>query len=128
MSLRSLPSRIGVSQLVALAFLLVFAMQCVWFMAHQPLAATESVYVEAGLLHLEHFASANTSQHTALVPLMAGLVARLSGAEKHVTEFNDYRLVIRLPFLMAGVALGASLWYVARRLYGNIGGYVALIL
>ena len=128
MSLRSLASRIGVPQLVALAFLLIFALQCVWFMVHQPLAATESVYIEAGLLHLEGFASANTMQHTALVPLMAGAVARLSGAERHVTQFNDYRLVIRLPFLMAGVALGASLWYVARRLYGNIGGYVALVL
>jgi len=128
MSLRSLASRVGIPQLVALAFLLIFALQCVWFMAHQPLAATESVYVEAGLLHLERFASANTSQHTALVPLMAGVAARLSGAEKHVTEFNTYRLLIRLPFLMAGLALGASLWYVARRLYGNIGGYVALIL
>ncbi len=128
MSLRSLPSRIGVPQLVALAFLLIFALQCVWFCVHQPLAATESVYVEAGLLHLEHFADANTSQHTALVPLMAGVAARLSGAEKHVTEFNNYRLLLRLPFLMAGLALGASLWYVARRLYGNIGGYVALVL
>ncbi len=128
MSLRSLPARIGIPQLVALAFLLVFALQCVWFMAHQPLAATESVYVEAGLLHLERFASANTAQHTALVPLMAGVAARLSGAEKHVTEFNDYRVLMRLPFLLAGIALGASLWYVARRLYGNLGGYVALIL
>jgi len=128
MSLRSLPTRVGVPQLVALAFLLIFAVQCVWFMAHQPLAATESVYVEAGLLHLEHLASGNTAQHTALVPLMAGVAARLSGAERHVTEFTNYRLLLRLPFLMAGLALGASLWYVARRLYGNIGGFVAIIL
>ncbi len=126
MSLRSLLKSVGVPQLVALAFLLVFALQCVWFCVHQPLSATESVYIEAGLLHLEHFANANTSQHTALVPLMAGVVARLSGAEKHVTEFNSYRLLLRLPFLMTGVALGASLWFVARRLYGNIGGYVAI--
>ena len=27
---------------------------------------------------------------------------------------------------MAGLLLGASLWYVARRLYGNLGGYIAL--
>src|SRR5437870_2736485 len=32
----------------------------------------------------------------------------------------------RLPFLACGVFLGASLWYVARRLCGNTGGYVAL--
>jgi len=27
---------------------------------------------------------------------------------------------------MTGLALGASLWFVARRLYGNVGGYVAI--
>jgi len=32
----------------------------------------------------------------------------------------------RLPFLACGVFLGASLWYVARRLCGNLGGFVAL--
>jgi hypothetical protein len=32
----------------------------------------------------------------------------------------------RLVFLACGVFLGASLWYVARRLCGNTGGYVAL--
>ena len=30
--------------------------------------------------------------------------------------------------LALGVLLGASLWYVARRLYGNAGGYIALAL
>ena len=34
----------------------------------------------------------------------------------------------RLPFLGCGVFLGASLWYVARRLCGNAGGFVALAL
>ncbi len=32
------------------------------------------------------------------------------------------------PYLFFGVMLGGSLWYVARRLYGNAGGYIALIL
>jgi hypothetical protein len=34
----------------------------------------------------------------------------------------------RAPFLIFGVLLGASLWYVSRRLYGNAGGYMALAL
>jgi hypothetical protein len=34
----------------------------------------------------------------------------------------------RAPYLWFGLLLGASLWYVARRLYGNMGGYVALTL
>jgi hypothetical protein len=33
-----------------------------------------------------------------------------------------------IPSLFFGVMLGASLWYVARRLYGNAGGYIALCL
>jgi len=32
------------------------------------------------------------------------------------------------PYLFFGVMLGGSLWYVARRLYGNAGGYTALTL
>ncbi len=35
-------------------------------------------------------------------------------------------LVSVIPYLFFGVMLGASLWYVARRLYGNSGGYIAL--
>lgn len=39
----------------------------------------------------------------------------------------DYwRWLPRIPFLACGVFLGASLWYVARRLCGNLGGFVAL--
>ena len=35
---------------------------------------------------------------------------------------------IAAPYLFFGVMMGASLWYVSRRLYGNIGGYIALSL
>ena len=35
-------------------------------------------------------------------------------------------LLLRLPFLGAGCILGAGLWWVTRRLYGNLGGYTAL--
>lgn len=37
-------------------------------------------------------------------------------------------LLLRLPFLLAGCVLGAGLWWVTRRLYGNLGGYTALAL
>jgi len=122
----SIQSRIGTPQLVALVLLLGFALQAVWFSAHQHLSVLEGVYIEGGLLHLEGYGRADSPQYSPLVPLLAGVAARLSGAERHVAEFNDYRLLLRLPFLLAGCLLGASLWYVARRLYGNIGGYVAL--
>jgi hypothetical protein len=37
-------------------------------------------------------------------------------------------LLAATPYLFFGVMLGASLWYVCRRLYGNAGGYIALML
>ncbi len=37
-------------------------------------------------------------------------------------------LLLRLPFLLAGFVLGGGLWWVTRRLYGNLGGYTALAL
>lgn len=42
--------------------------------------------------------------------------------------FSPYwRWLVRIPFLACGVLLGASLWYVSRRLCGNTGGFIALI-
>ena len=98
----SIQSRIGTPQLVALVLLLAFAMQAVWFSAHQHLSVLEGVYIEGGLLHLEGYGHADSPQYSPLVPLLAGVAARLSGAEQHVAEFNDYRLLLRLPFLLAG--------------------------
>jgi len=37
-------------------------------------------------------------------------------------------LLLRLPFLLAGCVLGGCIWWVTRRLYGNLGGYTALSL
>jgi len=37
-------------------------------------------------------------------------------------------LLAATPYLFFGVMLGGSLWYIARRLYGNAGGYIALAL
>lgn len=42
--------------------------------------------------------------------------------------FVRWQWLTRLPFLAVGLFLGASLWYVARRLCGNTGGFIALIL
>jgi hypothetical protein len=43
-------------------------------------------------------------------------------------SFAHWGWLTNLPFLACGVFLGASLWYVARRLCGNHGGFVALAL
>lgn len=39
-----------------------------------------------------------------------------------------WRWLARIPFLACGAFLGASIWYVARRLCGNFGGLIALTL
>jgi hypothetical protein len=44
------------------------------------------------------------------------------------TESTLGQLWATTPYLFFGVMLGGSLWYVARRLYGNAGGYIALAL
>jgi hypothetical protein len=58
--------------------------------------------------------------------------AAQGGSELSVWELRHQMthilLLLRLPFLACGCVLGAGLWWVTRRLYGNIGGYVALAL
>jgi hypothetical protein len=43
-------------------------------------------------------------------------------------QITHVLLLLRLPFLFAGCALGGGLWWVTRRIYGNLGGYTALSL
>ena len=43
-------------------------------------------------------------------------------------QLTHILLLLRLPFLLAGCVLGGGLWWVTRRLYGNLGGYTALSL
>ena len=43
-------------------------------------------------------------------------------------QLTHILLLLRLPFLLAGCMLGGGLWWVTRRLYGNLGGYTALAL
>ena len=43
-------------------------------------------------------------------------------------QLTHILLLLRLPFLLGGCLLGGGLWWVTRRLYGNLGGYTALAL
>ena len=43
-------------------------------------------------------------------------------------QMTHILLLLRLPFLLAGCALGGCVWWVTRRLYGDLGGYTALAL
>src|SRR3974377_1757593 len=118
--------RIGLPQLAALTLLLILLGQCLWFMAHVPITQMESSYIEDGLLHVDRLLNAGTEYYSPLIPLLAGIPAHLIDSEGNFIHLSQYRFLIRLPFALAGLLLGASLWYVARRLYGNVGGYIAL--
>jgi len=122
---RLLP-KLGLPQYAALTLLFLFLMQCLWFMAHISITQMESSYIEDGLLHVGGLINAGTKYHSPLIPVLAGIPARAIDPQANFGHLSEYRLLIRLPFLVAGLLLGASLWYVARRLYGNFGGYIAL--
>jgi 4-amino-4-deoxy-L-arabinose transferase-like glycosyltransferase len=116
----------GAPQITALALLFLLFLQCLWFMAHVPITEMESSYIEDGMLHVQRLVNAATAFRSPLIPVLAGVPATAIDAKGDFAHLSDYRFLIRLPFLVAGLLLGASLWYVARRLYGNLGGYIAL--
>lgn len=118
--------KLGPPQIAALVLLSIYLGQCLWFMAHVPITQMESSYIEDGLLHVDRLLNAGTEYRSPLIPVLAGIPARLIDSEGNFSRLSELRFFIRLPFLLAGLLLGASLWYVARRLYGNFGGYIAL--
>jgi len=66
--------------------------------------------------------------HSPLWYLLAALPLQGWNGNAAPGGFQYWGWLARAPYLLFGVLLGASLWYVARRLYGNAGGYIALAL
>ncbi len=122
-----LSSRAGIPQLAAAFLLLIFLAQCIWFITLVPITSLESSYIEDGTVQLSNMANAGSPERSPLVPLMGAIPTKLAGVS-HLSQLDSFRFLIRLPFVFCGVMLGASLWYVARRLYGNFGGFIALAL
>jgi hypothetical protein len=142
--------RFGRPQFLAGALLLAFLAQAVWLVRAElsvsgAPGASEQVRIIAGSrqLHgidiagapypdpptlpaeISHDAEGFDTEHSPLLPLVTA--APLLVVPKSL--LNPYwRWLPRLPFLACGLALGASLWYVARRLCGNTGGFLALTL
>jgi len=56
------------------------------------------------------------------------LIASAPMALRPPGNIRELHWLAAIPYLIFGLLLGASLWYVARRLFGNAGGYVALAL
>jgi hypothetical protein len=67
------------------------------------------------------------TEHSPLISLVTA-APMLAWPQRLLTSESHWRWLPRLPFLAFGVFLGASLWYVARRLCGNTGGFLALTL
>lgn len=121
--------RFGTPQLAALLMLLAFAAQCVWLMAAAPLTPSESALLERGLAQWQQgHIDMQDPYRSPLYYLVASLPIANYHGSGDATSMNPWRWQVRLPWLMFGLLLGASIWYVARRLYGNAGGYIALVL
>jgi len=140
--------RFGTPQVYAALLLVAFCAQCIW-LVHRSVSSelpfsTESTRIEAGLGQWHGKGVAKTSpatgprdvshpevydpNHSPLWYLIPAFPVWIwpHAEEHHVSA--GWIWLGRAPYIVFGILLGASLWYVARRLYGNQGGYIALVL
>jgi hypothetical protein len=138
MKIRQARFEIHRAQKIAAALLLLFFLQTLWLISHLPLSLAETRSVLAGqALWSSH---EQLSRGSPLIPGDSILMLRCAGLlpamsrrwQSSSGEFSIYaapsRWQARLPFAIFGLWLGGALWWVARRLFGDLGGYVALAL
>lgn len=139
--------RIALPQFFAGLLLLVFVAECLWLVAHIPpgaISTEEFARVQAGLAQWHGKGIAGTP--TALGSKSAAMRSNGNAYDPNHSPIwyliEPAALAIfrvdltssagnwlsRTPYVLIGTLLGASLWYVSRRLYGNAGGYIALSL
>jgi len=137
--------RFGRPQLLAGLLLFVFMGECAWLVAHEyPNSAGEDEFarIEEGLAQWHGQGVAGTPSIRTVLPEPASAAGNrydsyhsplwylIASAPVYVFRVSpDSRLWIWLargPYILFGTLLGASLWYVSRRLYGNAGGFIAL--
>ena len=122
--------RFGTPQLIAIFLLLCFLGEALYAIGRQPLSGAELGYIQTGeqqLRRLQHEAPHFVSPLIALLAA-APVVATGRTSLTFDQDPDALRWPARLPFVLIGLLLGGSLWYVTRRLFGNPGGYVALTL
>jgi hypothetical protein len=146
--------RFGKPQFLAGLLLLAFAAQAIWLVDSELRVGREPDSPEAARIRegwkqwhgrgvagapfldsaidaaLDPFRSEDHGFDTEHSPLLylTSAAPLLAWPQRIDSESSAYwRWLPRLPFLACGVFLGASLWYVARRLCGNTGGFIALI-
>lgn len=125
--------------------LLLLLAQCLWVSPRRPLSEMDYQYARCGREMWErpspltgYFTTCGNIHDGTLAYRAAGLPLTLErivfGQEPTTStwemrhEVGAIKLLLRLPFILAGLALGASLWWVTRRLFGNDGGYISLAL
>jgi hypothetical protein len=124
--------KIGRPQIFAGLLLMAFLAQCIWVSAGRRLSDLEYEYIAVGFgVQPEQQAGAGSP----LTGLVAATPVRLVATLKNLGPASVKAAlaiprpwVIRLPFVIFGLWLGGALWWVARRLFGDSGGYVALAL
>ncbi|PSH04082.1 MAG: hypothetical protein CXZ00_08490 [Acidobacteria bacterium] len=126
------PKPVRSHHLIAFVLFVLFFAQCASFIASVPFTQLEADQIARGVGLLRRIAPASEPASSPLVPLLsvAGIVFHLPQSPVLLDQFwlDQHRWFIRMPFLAAGIFLAHSLWYVARRLYGNAAGNVALAL
>ena len=68
------------------------------------------------------------ANHSPMWYLIASAPLLLQPVSLQPENIRELHRLAAAPYLFFGLLLGASLWYVARRLFGNSGGYIALAL
>lgn len=90
------------------------------------LAAGQPTQPLPGRPGLEH--DGYDADHSALWYLIASTPLVMSGVQLQPENIREIHRLAAAPYIVFGLLLGASLWYVSRRLFGNAGGYIALAL
>jgi hypothetical protein len=132
-------------QQIAGMLLLILLAQCLWVIARKTLSESDYQYARCGREMWEkpspltgYFTSCGNIHDGTLAYRAAGLpltLERIFAGQASTTstwemrhEVSHISILLRLPFIFAALALGACLWWVTRRLYGNTGGYIALAM
>ncbi len=132
-------------QQIAAILLAILLGQCLWVIQHDTLSDTDYAYARCGREMWEkpsplagYFTTCGNIHDGTLAYRAAGLpltIERIFAGQLSTTstwemrhELHYINLFLRLPFTFAALFLGACLWWVTRRLFGNTGGYVALAL
>jgi hypothetical protein len=124
--------QIGRPQILAGLMLLGFLAQSLWVATERKLSDLEYRYIASGLSReagQEYRANSPLTGWVAAAPVHAIRMAKAVAPASMSSSLAIPRpWLIRLPFVLFGLWLGGALWWVARRLFDNAGGYVALAL